>query len=166
MKIRGKIYLIVGIMSLITLLVTGIALTVGFALLAHGIASGALQLVLDDWSPSFDGYFLYYPSRRQPTPAFRLLLEALPKIGFDEPCQHGYGRSRNFDRGTGIWSGVRVCPARARAVCLATAGCKGYTLGTTTRETTTKVPVPLWWFLFLREGRGADGRPYGRRYCR
>ena len=27
-------------------------------------------------------------------------------------------------------------------------------------------PVPLWWFLFLREGRDADGRPYGRRYCR
>ena len=25
---------------------------------------------------------------------------------------------------------------------------------------------PLWWFLFLREGRDADGRPYGRRYCR
>ena len=24
----------------------------------------------------------------------------------------------------------------------------------------------LWWFLFSREGRGADGRPYGRRYCR
>lgn len=43
---------------------------------------------------------------------------------------------------------------------------EGFTLGTTTRETTTKVPVPLWWFLFLREGRGTDGRPYGRRYCR
>ena len=65
-----------------------------------------------------------------------------------------------------VFGAVCVCPARARAVCLATAGCKGYTLGTTTRETTTKVPVPLWWFLFLREGRGADGRPYGRRYCR
>ena len=32
-----------------------------------------------------------------------------------------------------------VRPARARAVCLTTADCKGYTLGTTTRETATKV---------------------------
>ena len=83
-----------------------------------------------------------------------------------ESCQHGHGRPCDLDRGDAACRGVRVRTARARAVCLTTAGCKGYTLGTTTRETTTKVPVPLWWFLFLREGRGADGRPYGRRYCR
>ena len=41
------------------------------------IASGALQLVLDDWSPFFDGYFLYYPTRRQNLPAFRLIVDAL-----------------------------------------------------------------------------------------
>ncbi|MFD1796753.1 LysR family transcriptional regulator [Paracoccus aurantiacus] len=41
------------------------------------VASGALQLVLDDWSPFFDGYFLYYPTRRQNLPVFRLIVEAL-----------------------------------------------------------------------------------------
>jgi DNA-binding transcriptional LysR family regulator len=33
--------------------------------------------VLDDWCEPFDGHHLYYPSRRQPSPAFSLLLEAL-----------------------------------------------------------------------------------------
>jgi DNA-binding transcriptional LysR family regulator len=33
------------------------------------VKSGALVSVLDDWCPPFPGPFLYYPSRRQPTPA-------------------------------------------------------------------------------------------------
>jgi DNA-binding transcriptional LysR family regulator len=33
--------------------------------------------VLADWCPPFSGYLLYYPSRRQPTPAFALLVDAL-----------------------------------------------------------------------------------------
>lgn len=41
------------------------------------IDRGALVRVLDDWCDPFPGYYLYYPSRRQPTPAFSLLLEAL-----------------------------------------------------------------------------------------
>lgn len=41
------------------------------------IASGALHLALDDWSPFFDGYFLYYPTRRQNLPVFRLIVDAL-----------------------------------------------------------------------------------------
>ncbi len=54
----------------------------GIAYVPHDIieaqlASGSLVQVLDDWSPFFDGYFLYYPSRRQNLPAFRLLIEAL-----------------------------------------------------------------------------------------
>lgn len=36
-----------------------------------------LQRVLEDWCPSFPGFHLYYPSRRQATPAFALLVEAL-----------------------------------------------------------------------------------------
>jgi DNA-binding transcriptional LysR family regulator len=33
--------------------------------------------VLSDWCPPFSGYHLYYPSRRQPPPAFALLVDAL-----------------------------------------------------------------------------------------
>jgi DNA-binding transcriptional LysR family regulator len=59
------------------------------ALAGHGIAflmddyvteairRGELQYILEDWCPPFDGYYLYYPSRRQPTPAFSLLVDAL-----------------------------------------------------------------------------------------
>lgn len=41
------------------------------------LADGSLVRVLDDWCPPFPGYHLYYPSRRQPSPAFRLVLDAL-----------------------------------------------------------------------------------------
>jgi DNA-binding transcriptional LysR family regulator len=41
------------------------------------IADGRLLPVLSDWSPPFSGYHLYYPSRRQHTPAFTLLVDAL-----------------------------------------------------------------------------------------
>ena len=41
------------------------------------VASGELTLLLDDWSPYFDGYFLYYPTRRQNLPVFKLVLDAL-----------------------------------------------------------------------------------------
>lgn len=41
------------------------------------IASGELVRVLADWCPPFPGYHLYYPSRRQATPAFSLLVDAL-----------------------------------------------------------------------------------------
>jgi DNA-binding transcriptional LysR family regulator len=41
------------------------------------IESGRLLRVLGDWCPPFPGYHLYYPSRRQHSPAFALLVEAL-----------------------------------------------------------------------------------------
>jgi DNA-binding transcriptional LysR family regulator len=41
------------------------------------LSSGRLVRVLADWCPPFSGYHLYYPSRRQPTQAFTLLVEAL-----------------------------------------------------------------------------------------
>lgn len=46
-------------------------------MVAPHIAAGELQHVLDDWCPLFPGYHLYYPSRRQASPAFALLVEAL-----------------------------------------------------------------------------------------
>jgi DNA-binding transcriptional LysR family regulator len=47
---------------------------------AH-LDGGQLVRVLSDWCPPFPGYHLYYPSRRQPAPAFTLLVEALRHRG-------------------------------------------------------------------------------------
>jgi DNA-binding transcriptional LysR family regulator len=41
------------------------------------IESGTLVRVLADWCEPFPGYYLYYPSRRQPSAAFTVLVEAL-----------------------------------------------------------------------------------------
>jgi DNA-binding transcriptional LysR family regulator len=41
------------------------------------IAKGRLQRVLEDWCAPYSGYHLYYPSRRQSSAAFSLLVEAL-----------------------------------------------------------------------------------------
>jgi DNA-binding transcriptional LysR family regulator len=41
------------------------------------VADGRLIRVLEDWCPRFPGYHLYYPSRREPSAAFALLVEAL-----------------------------------------------------------------------------------------
>ncbi len=38
---------------------------------------GLLTRVLEDWCPPYSGYHLYYPSRRQSSPAFALLVDAL-----------------------------------------------------------------------------------------
>lgn len=44
---------------------------------APHIDEGRLVRVLEDWCPPFPGYYLYYPSRRQPSPAFSLVVNAL-----------------------------------------------------------------------------------------
>lgn len=41
------------------------------------VTDGRLVRVLDDWRQPFAGYHLYYPSRRQPSAAFSLLVDAL-----------------------------------------------------------------------------------------
>ena len=41
------------------------------------IQKGRLVRVLADWCPPRPGYHLYYPSRRQPSPAFALVVDAL-----------------------------------------------------------------------------------------
>jgi DNA-binding transcriptional LysR family regulator len=51
-----------------------------FALEEHAaehIARGGLVRVLEDWCPPFDGFFLYYPSRRQQPAALQALVDAL-----------------------------------------------------------------------------------------
>jgi hypothetical protein len=58
---------------------------------AH-MAEGRLIRVLADWCPPFSGYHLYYPSRRQSSSAFTLLVDAL----------------RYRDRKSVVRTGVRV----------------------------------------------------------
>jgi DNA-binding transcriptional LysR family regulator len=41
------------------------------------LAKGQLVWVLEEWSPPWPGYHLYYPSRRQSSPAFALIVDAL-----------------------------------------------------------------------------------------
>ena len=71
------------------LVLNDVDLTIDAAITGHGIAfmiedhvapqmaDGRLVRLLEDWCEPFDGHYLYYPSRRQPSPAFSLLLEAL-----------------------------------------------------------------------------------------
>lgn len=59
------------------------------SIVAPHIASGDLVQVLADWSPSFDGYFLFYPSRRQNLPAFRVIVDALRHRGSHIPADGG-----------------------------------------------------------------------------
>lgn len=44
---------------------------------APHIEEGRLVRVLEDWCQPFPGFYLYYPSRRQPSPAFTLVVDAL-----------------------------------------------------------------------------------------
>ncbi len=44
---------------------------------APHIEEGRLLRVLENWCPLFPGYYLYYPNRRQPSPAFSLGVDAL-----------------------------------------------------------------------------------------
>ncbi|MFT3999061.1 MAG: LysR family transcriptional regulator [Rhizobium sp.] len=55
-------------------------LGLGFVMEDHvavDLAEGRLVRVLEDWCPPFSGYHLYYPSRRQSSAAFSLLVDAL-----------------------------------------------------------------------------------------
>lgn len=46
-------------------------------LVAAELSAGTLVTLLEDWTPPFPGYYLYYPSRHQNAPAFRLIVDAL-----------------------------------------------------------------------------------------
>lgn len=58
----------------------GLAFVLEDRVKAH-IRNGDLIRALADWCPPFSGYYLYYPRRRQSTPAFSLLVEALRHRG-------------------------------------------------------------------------------------
>jgi DNA-binding transcriptional LysR family regulator len=46
-------------------------------LVQHHLARGRLKRVLEDWCQPYTGYHLYYPSRRQPSAAFALVVDTL-----------------------------------------------------------------------------------------
>ena len=76
-RVEGQLVLN-GIAQIVEAVVAGLGLaTMLEDVVAPYLADGRLVQVLDDWCPPFPGYHLYYPSRRQPSPAFSLVLDAL-----------------------------------------------------------------------------------------
>ena len=55
---------------------SGVAFVPEDRILGH-IKDGTLIRLMPDWCAPFPGFHLYYPSRRQPTPAFAVLVDAL-----------------------------------------------------------------------------------------
>ncbi|MCW1382521.1 LysR family transcriptional regulator [Novosphingobium sp. KCTC 2891] len=55
----------------------GIACTIEDEAMRRDVAEGRLVRVLEDWCPPFAGHHLYYPDRRNLSPAFRAVLEEL-----------------------------------------------------------------------------------------
>ena len=55
----------------------GILYTYNDDRIVSAIGGGRLKRVLTDWSPKFPGLFLYYSSRRSPTPALRAFIDCL-----------------------------------------------------------------------------------------
>jgi len=45
------------------------------------VAKSRLRRVLADWCPPYSGYHLYYPSRRQPSATFNLVVDTLRHRG-------------------------------------------------------------------------------------
>jgi len=62
---------------------------------ATHLADGKLIRVLDDWCAPFPGYHLYYPSRRQPAPAFAVLVDALRYRGENNRSEKLTGGAMN-----------------------------------------------------------------------
>jgi len=74
------------VFNTITMMLTMALAGLGLAHLPEDVvrvhmAEGRLVRVLADWCPPVSGYHLYYPSRRQPTPAFALLVDAVRHRG-------------------------------------------------------------------------------------
>lgn len=66
------------IMHVINAALDGIGLAyVPEPLVASYVAEGRLKMILTDWSPYFQGYHLYYPNRRQASPAFMAFVDAI-----------------------------------------------------------------------------------------
>src|SRR6266853_986362 len=79
LKVRVEGQLILnGTTPMLNASIAGLGLTyLPEGLVQPHINQGRLKRVLQDWCPAYPGYHLYYPSRRQPSAAFALLVEAL-----------------------------------------------------------------------------------------
>jgi DNA-binding transcriptional LysR family regulator len=76
-KVEGQL-VFNSIMHVLNAAVDGMGLAyVPEELAAPYLADGRLKLVLTNWCPYFQGYHLYYPNRRQASPAFSAFVEAL-----------------------------------------------------------------------------------------
>jgi DNA-binding transcriptional LysR family regulator len=76
-RVQGRL-----VFNAVTLIRNGALEGLGLAhlpedLVEADIRRGRLVRVLADWCPPRPGYHLYYPSRRQPSPAFTLVVDAL-----------------------------------------------------------------------------------------
>ncbi|PSJ62862.1 LysR family transcriptional regulator [Pseudaminobacter soli (ex Li et al. 2025)] len=63
----------------------GIAITLE-AMAAPFLRSGQMVRVLEDWSPAFEGFFLYYPGHRQIPAALRALIDMIRTTGGSAPA--------------------------------------------------------------------------------
>jgi DNA-binding transcriptional LysR family regulator len=80
-KVEGQL-VFNSIMHVLNAAVDGIGLAyVPEELAAPYLADGRLKQVLTNWCPYFQGYHLYYPNRRQASPAFSAFVEALKYQG-------------------------------------------------------------------------------------
>jgi DNA-binding transcriptional LysR family regulator len=76
-KVEGQL-----IFNTITPMIEGALAGLGIALVPESgvrehVADGSLVQVLGEWCPTFAGFHLYYPSRRQQSPAFQIIVDAL-----------------------------------------------------------------------------------------
>jgi DNA-binding transcriptional LysR family regulator len=69
------------------------------------IAQGRLTRVLDDWSPTVSGLFLYYSNRHHPQPALRAFIDCL--LDRDELSQHSSEGIRRSAKRAGRLEGDR-----------------------------------------------------------
>lgn len=77
MRVEGQL-----VFNTTTQMLDGALAGLGLTYLPEGLVQlhinkGRLKRVLEDWCPSYPGYHLYYPSRRELSAAFALLVEAL-----------------------------------------------------------------------------------------
>lgn len=65
------------------------------------LAKGRLTQVLEEWCPPWSGYHLYYPHRRQSSPAFALVVDALRYRKAETPAAGPMSKTRSSAKGSG-----------------------------------------------------------------